>query len=99
MWIFLLLLTPLAFAQDADRDFADIIRPVLERNCAACHNPAKAKGPGFLKATKVAEIEANRGLWRNVAAQMRNRTKPPAASKLTEEERSRCPPGSISGFV
>jgi Protein of unknown function (DUF1587) len=87
MRIFLLALAPLAFAQDADRDFVDIIRPVLERNCAVCHNSAKAKGPAFLKATKVADMEANRGLWRNVAAQMRNRTMPPTASKLTEEER------------
>ena len=87
MRILLLALAPLLLAQDADRDFADIIRPVLDRNCAACHNAAKAKGPAFLKATKVADMESNRGLWRNVAAQLRNRTMPPAASKLTEEER------------
>ena len=77
----------LAMAQDASRDFSQTIRPVLERNCSACHNPAKAKGPAFLKAASVADMEANRGLWRNVAAQLRNRTMPPTASKLTEDER------------
>jgi len=30
-----------------------------------------------------------RGLWRNVATQLRNRTMPPVASKLTEEDRLR----------
>ena len=34
-------------------------------------------------------MESNRALWRNVAAQMRNRTMPPTASKLTEEDRFR----------
>src|SRR5205823_7134277 len=34
-------------------------------------------------------IETNRGLWRDVASQMRNRTMPHIASKLTEEDRFR----------
>src|SRR5438093_9721607 len=75
---------------DAAQEFSQSIRPVLVQNCAACHNPANAKNPAaFLKASSVSDIAANRGLWRNVAAQMRNRTMPPMASKLTEEERFR----------
>src|SRR5258708_18353247 len=81
-----------ASAQDAGQEFTRNIRPVLLQNCAACHNPANAKNPvPFLKATDVSGIEANRGLWRNVAAQLRNRTMPPTASKLSEEDRLRIP--------
>ncbi len=77
-------------APDASQEFSQTIRPVLVQNCAACHNPANAKNPAaFLKAASASDIEANRALWRNVAAQMRNRTMPPTASKLTEEERFR----------
>src|SRR5260370_31545228 len=72
------------------QEFSQTIRPVLVQNCAACHNPANAKNPAaFLKAATVTDMEANRALWRNVAAQMRNRTMPPMASKLTEEDRFR----------
>lgn len=79
-------------APDPAEEFASTIRPVLMQNCAACHNPAKAKNPAaFLKAASLEDMESNRGLWRNVAAQMRNRTMPPVASKLTEEERYRIP--------
>lgn len=77
-------------AQKPDSEFSEQIRPVLMQNCATCHNPAKAKGPApFLKATRAEEMEADRGLWRNVAAQLRNRTMPPIASKLTEDDRLR----------
>ena len=88
--------SPLLFAQlalsqaDPSHEFLDQIRPTLVENCAACHNPAKAKGPApFLKAANLNDLESNRGLWRNVAAQLRNRTMPPTASKLTEEDRLR----------
>jgi cytochrome c553 len=75
---------------DPSQEFSQAIRPVLVQNCAACHNPANAKNPAaFLKAATVSDMEANRTLWRNVAAQMRNRTMPPMASKLTEEDRFR----------
>src|SRR3954453_12117302 len=86
-----LLLTQPGFSQrDPSQEFTDHIRPTLVENCAACHNPAKAKGPApFLKAGSLTDIEANRGLWRNVAAQLRNRTMPPTASKLSEEDRLR----------
>src|SRR3984893_10184168 len=75
---------------DPSQEFSQAIRPVLVKNCAPCHNPANAKNPAaFLKAATVTDMEANRALWRNVAAQMRNRTMPPMASKLTEEDRFR----------
>lgn len=74
--------------EDASRVFAEDIKPVLTKNCASCHNPAKARDHApFLKAATVTEMEANRGLWRNVSAQLRNRTMPPVESKLTEDER------------
>jgi cytochrome c553 len=85
----LILVEPLA-AATAPADFTTSIRPVLVENCAPCHNPAKARGPAnFLKAQTDKDIQADRGLWRNVAAQLRNRTMPPVASKLTEEDRLR----------
>ena len=71
----------------APDEFAQSIRPVLAQNCAVCHT-AKSR-VNFLKAENAKGIEANRGLWRNVAAQLRNRTMPPVDSKLTEEERLR----------
>ena len=86
----LLLLLPLAgLPQQAD-EFGKSIRPVLAQNCAACHNPANPKNRiNFLKATTAKEVEANRGLWRDVATQLRNRTMPPVDSKLSEEDRLR----------
>jgi mono/diheme cytochrome c family protein len=79
-------------APDAAREFTETIRPVLVENCAACHNPGNPKPPSaFLKGTDAGALEANRGLWRSVAAQLRNRTMPPAAaaSKLAEGDRLR----------
>lgn len=76
-------------AAQAD-EFSQSIRPTLVKNCAACHNPANPKNHvNFLKATTSQEMERNRGLWRNVAAQMRNRTMPPVESKLSEDDRLR----------
>jgi hypothetical protein len=43
----------------------------------------------FLRANTTQDIETNRGLWRNVAAQLRNRTMPPVDSKLSEDDRLR----------
>src|SRR5215472_5641581 len=85
-----ILLSTAALAADSSAEFATSIRAVLVENCGACHNAAKARGPAnFLKAQNAADIEFDRGLWRNVAAQLRNRTMPPVASKLTEEDRLR----------
>lgn len=41
----------------------------------------------FLKAESAKDIESNRRMWRSVAAQLRNRTMPPMASKLSEDDR------------
>jgi len=71
-------------------EFAQSIRPVLVQNCGGCHNPANTRNPAnFLKATTAKDIEANRGLWRSVAIQLRNRTMPPVDSKLGEADRLR----------
>jgi len=76
-----------ALAQTSD-EYAQTIRPVLMQNCAPCHNPANPKNRiNFLKATTAKEVEANRGLWRDVATQLRNRTMPPSNSKLSEDDR------------
>lgn len=73
-----------------DSEFTESIRPVLVQNCAACHKPENAKGHApFLRAMKASDMEANRGLWRNVSAQLRNRTMPPRDSKLQEDDRVR----------
>src|SRR5437764_7599305 len=81
----------IAFAQKTSPDeFAQTIRPVLMQNCSACHNPANPRNRiNFLKAETSKDLEANRGLWRNVAAQLRNRTMPPVETKLTEDDRLR----------
>ena len=72
-------------ADDPSAEFSTSIRPVLAENCGACHNGARARGPAnFLRAQTAKDIESDRGLWRNVAAQLRNRTMPPVASKLAE---------------
>src|SRR6266542_4161233 len=74
----------------ASEEFSRSVRPVLLQNCAACHNPDNPRNRvDFLKAATAQDIETKRGLWRNVAAQLRNRTMPPLASKLSEEDRFR----------
>jgi hypothetical protein len=71
-------------------EFRQSIRPVLEQNCSTCHNPGNPKNRiDFLKGDSARDVETRRGLWRGVAAQLRNRTMPPVASKLTEEDRMR----------
>jgi mono/diheme cytochrome c family protein len=81
-----LLVCPLLRADE----FAESIHPVLKQNCASCHNPENPKNKiDFLKADTAEDMQSNRRLWRSVAAQLRNRTMPPMASKLTEEDRLR----------
>lgn len=68
--------------------FGHAIRPVLMANCGGCHNPNNPRNHiNFLKATTAADVEKSRGLWRNVAIQLRNRTMPPGDSKLSEDDR------------
>jgi cytochrome c553 len=77
-------------APEATQEFSESIRPVLHQNCAACHNPSNpANRTNFLSAQTAKDVETKRGLWANVAVQLRNRTMPPVASKLTEEDRLR----------
>lgn len=86
----ILLTIPFALwpAPAAPDEFARTVRPVLAQNCSPCHNSNNAKGPAdFLKAQTAKDVESRRGLWRNVAVQLRNRTMPPMASKLTEQDR------------
>jgi len=99
--------------RDPGKEFTESIRPVLAENCGTCHNPNNGRNPAnFLKAQTAKDIEAQRGLWKNVAAQMRNRSMPPIASKLTEQDRLRvatwvedrlretaCTVGSFAGAV
>jgi cytochrome c553 len=81
---------PLLISAGPDVDFAESIRPALVENCSACHNPNKPRNPvNFLKAQSAHDVETDRGVWRKVAAQLRNRTMPPVASKLSEEDRLR----------
>jgi cytochrome c553 len=75
-----------AFAAD---DFAQSIRPVLAANCAPCHNPNGRNSAQFLKAAAARDMQSDRALWHSVAAQLRNRTMPPVASKLSEDDRLR----------
>ncbi len=86
---YFLICTAVALAQAKPGDeWTEQIRPVLAQNCSACHNPNNPKNRiNFLKATSAQEIQANRGLWRDVAAQLRNRTMPPVETKLTEADR------------
>lgn len=85
-----LVLCGAAWCATAPEDFGKAIRPVLAENCKPCHAMVTAKGPAnFLRAQTAKDVDADRGLWHNVAAQLRNRTMPPVASKLTEDDRLR----------
>jgi len=57
-------------ATDGSLEFSQSVQPVL----------AQKNRVDFLKATTAKDIENKRALWRSVAAQLRNRTKPPVAS-------------------
>ena len=77
-------------ATDGSLEFSQSVRPVLAQNCGGCHSAENPKNRvDFLKATTAKDIESKRGLWRSVAAQLRNRTMPPVASKLSEDDRFR----------
>lgn len=79
----------LAQAQSPD-EFHKSVRPVLLENCRGCHNPDNPKNRiDFLKSATADEMNDRRAIWRNVAEQLRNRTMPPAASKLSEDDRLR----------
>ncbi|HEU0119896.1 MAG TPA: DUF1592 domain-containing protein [Bryobacteraceae bacterium] len=97
----------------APDEFTTKIRPVLAANCAGCHNPKNPRNRiDFLKAEAPTDVETRRGLWRNVATQLRNRTMPPGAAKISEEDRmlvadwidtrlrtTGCATGDYAGYV
>ncbi len=97
----------------APDEFTAKIRPVLQENCAACHNPANPKNRiDFLKSDSATDIETRRTLWRDVATQLRNRTMPPGAAKISEADRmtvanwidnrlrtTGCTTGDFAGYV
>lgn len=74
----------------AGDEFASSIRPVLVEKCSACHatETPDNKRP-FLRATTAADVSKDRGLWRGVALQLRNRTMPPSGPQPSEEDRFR----------
>jgi cytochrome c553 len=76
-----------ALAADPAQEFTQTIRPVLVQNCGACHNPNSRNPANFLKASTAKDMESDRALWRSLATQLRNRTMPPVASKLSEADR------------
>jgi hypothetical protein len=83
----LFVLAQVALAAD---EFSTSVKPILEQNCKGCHNPANPKNRlNFLKANSADDMNQSRLLWRDVATQIRNRTMPPMASKLTEADRLR----------
>ncbi|WP_166831452.1 DUF1592 domain-containing protein [Thalassoroseus pseudoceratinae] len=71
--------------------FEQSLRPVLVETCGDCHDPDDAENAvPFLSATKAEAVATHRGLWKNVAEQLRNRTMPPAdAVQPSEEDRLR----------
>ncbi|MFN0101115.1 MAG: DUF1592 domain-containing protein [Bryobacteraceae bacterium] len=111
MKVFLLLAVGAAWA--AADEFSLKIRPVLIENCAGCHNPANVRNRiDFLKSEAATDIETRRGLWRDVSMQLRNRTMPPGAAKISEADRllvanwidtrlriTGCVTGEYAGFV
>lgn len=110
----LLILTLLAAAAGSAADpFTDRVKPVLQAHCGACHDPKSSKNRiDFLKAQKAEDLQQKRGLWRSVAIQLRHRTMPPVASKITDAERieisrwvdatlreTACSTGPFAGYV
>ncbi len=67
--------------------FEQSLRPVLVESCGDCHDPDDAENiVPFLTATNAEAVATHRGLWKNVAEQLRNRTMPPADSAQPSEE-------------
>lgn len=70
-------------------EFHNEIRPVLEKYCQACHAADSDNRIRFLQAESIADISKDRGLWGNVAMQLRNRTMPPTGPQPSEQDRFR----------
>ena len=86
-----------ALTPESATHFEDAIRPVLAETCGDCH---AADDPdnhvGFLTAATADDLNADRGLWKNVAEQLRNRTMPPGRF-LLPADRDAAPRGRRLG--
>ena len=70
--------------------YADAVRPLLVEYCGDCHDPGDdANHLDFLAAATDAGINDDRGLWKSVVEQLRNRTMPPADSPFQPSEQER----------
>ena len=78
-----------ALVPESAMHFEDAVLPVLETACADCHHPEDPDNHvRFLDAAVADDLSHARGLWANVAEQLRNRTMPPAdAEQPTEADR------------
>ena len=66
--------------------FETHVRPVLENYCGDCHHPDDPENHvRFLDAAAAGDLHDDRGLWSNVAEQLRNRTMPPADAEAPGE--------------
>ena len=76
-------------APESATHFEDAVRPVLEAHCGDCHHPEDPDNHvRFLDALAADDLSDARGLWANVAEQLRNRTMPPAdADQPSEADR------------
>ena len=68
-------------------EFRNEIRPVLVKHCQECHSPASENRVRFLQARSASDVASERGLWLNVAMQLRNRTMPPTGPQPSEHDR------------
>lgn len=85
----LLVASLLSVASTWADEYADEIRPILVEHCSACHASDSGNRVRFLEAETVEQVSRERGLWRNVAMQLRNRTMPPAGPQPSEQDRLR----------
>ncbi len=69
------------------QEFRTQIRPVLVKHCQPCHSSESENRVRFLRARSAADVASERGLWRNVATQLRNRTMPPTGPQPSEHDR------------
>ncbi|NNJ25304.1 DUF1592 domain-containing protein [Alienimonas chondri] len=70
--------------------YRDFVRPQLVEYCGDCHDPDDEKNHvDFLAAASEQGINEDRGLWKSVAEQLRNRTMPPADSLFQPSEDER----------
>jgi hypothetical protein len=78
------------FAAGPDDFFRTSVMPILDKYCLDCHDPEDSEGGVlFLDAKRPEDMVKRRSIWHSVAAQLRNRTMPPAKHKLQPPEQER----------